>query len=114
MENASTHCIPCRKGEPTLTQAEAGQALATVPGWALAQEGKAITRRFAFKDYAQALAFVTALSAVAEAENHHPDIAFGWGYAEVTFTTHSIGGLHRNDIIMAAKTNLLDEGRATA
>lgn len=105
MIDASKHCIPCKKGESALTTGEVTQALASLTGWTLTAEGKAIARRFAFKNYAQALAWVNAVSLLAEEQNHHPDIAFGWGYAEITFTTHAIGGLHRNDMFMAAKVN---------
>ncbi len=75
-------------------------------------DGKAISRRFPFRDYAQALAFVIKISALAEAANHHPDITFGWGYAHVLFTTHATGGLHRNDFIMAHRADAAYETNA--
>ncbi len=107
MIDASAQCTPCRKGEDGLPANEIEKALPALPEWSLVQNGKAIERRFTFRNYAQALTFVTQLSALAEAQGHHPDICFGWGYATVTFTTHAIGGLHRNDLVMAAKTNAL-------
>lgn len=107
MSDASTHCIPCRKTDKGLDAAALAVALAGLPDWSLSQGGTAIHRRFSFKNYAQALAFVTSVSTVAEAQDHHPDIAFGWGYAEITFTTHAIGGLHSNDILMAHKVNTI-------
>lgn len=107
MNDASKHCIPCRKGESPLTTDEVAQALAALPDWEIQAEGKAIARRFTFKNYVQALTWVNTVSALAEEENHHPDIAFGWGYVDITFTTHAIGGLHRNDMVMAAKVSEL-------
>ncbi len=107
MSDASTHCIPCRKSDPGLSATERAAALDHLPDWSLSQNATAIRRRFTFKNYAQALAFVTSVSAIAETESHHPDIAFGWGYVEITFTTHAIGGLHLNDILMAHKVNAI-------
>ena len=79
--------------------------LAPISGWQLVEGGKAIMRHFDFKDYSEALTFIQKISVIAEAENHHPDVSFGWGYATLTFTTHNIGGLSENDFIMAAKVN---------
>lgn len=62
-----------------------------------------------FVNYGEALAFVRKVSELAEAENHHPDIAFGWGYANLVLTTHNIGGLTLNDFIMAAKIESLTD-----
>ena len=76
-----------------------------VPGWELADSGKRITRCYKRKDFAEALAFVNRIGAVAEEEGHHPDITFGWGYVTVELFTHKIGGLHENDFILAAKIN---------
>lgn len=112
MNDASAQCIPCRKGDPGLGPEEARQALADLPGWELTPDGKTLTRRFTFGNYAQALAWVLRVSELAEMQNHHPDIAFGWGYAQIAFTTHAIGGLHRNDVIMAARLNALDKTNA--
>jgi hypothetical protein len=81
MNLSNESCIACRKGERALSGVEALMLLKELPKWKM--------------------------GALAETENHHPDIAFGWGYAEVTFTTHATGGLHRNDFIMAAKVDNL-------
>ncbi len=78
-----------------------------VPGWHLAADGKTIERQWQFKDFGKALVFVNRVAGVAEAENHHPDIALGWGYARISLTTHHIHGLHENDFIVAAKINAL-------
>jgi len=100
-------CTPCRGGVPPLERPEAERLLAQTPGWTLAADGRTIERDFRFPDFAAAMAFVERVAAVAEAEDHHPDIAFGWGYCRVQFQTHKIKGLHENDFIMAAKVNAL-------
>ena len=99
------NCVPCRGGVPPLNPKEAQSFLAQTPGWGLAQEGKRLERRFEFKNFKAALEFVNRVGEVAEQEGHHPDICFGWGYANFVFYTHKIGGLHENDFVMAAKVN---------
>ena len=100
-------CVPCRGGIPPLTEDQARSYLGEVSNWALSHEATRIERRFGFSDFATTLAFVNQVGELAEAEGHHPDIAFGWGYAEVVFYTHKIKGLHENDFIMAAKVDAL-------
>lgn len=90
-----------------MSETEIAKRLQDVPEWKTAADGKSIHRRFTFKDFTRAQAFVNKVGEIAEAEGHHPDIAFGWGYAEITFWTHAIGGLHENDFIMAEKVNQL-------
>ena len=102
------YCVPCHSGEPGLTRTEAEERLKQLTGWAFSQEDRAITKRWAFKNYAEALAFVQKVSSLAEEEGHHPDIAFGWGYAEITFTTHATGSLHENDFVMAGLVDMLE------
>ncbi len=102
---ARRSCVPCRGGVAPLAPDEAERLRAGVPEWAVA--GTRLTRRYAFKTYAAAFAFVTRVSVLAEAERHHPDVAFGWGYAELSLTTHAIGGLHENDFVLAAKIDAL-------
>jgi 4a-hydroxytetrahydrobiopterin dehydratase len=98
-------CTPCRGGVPPLGRAEAERLLAETPGWTLSPDATRINRSFRFHDFAEAFAFVSRLAALAEAEKHHPDITFGWGYCDVVLYTHKIKGLHENDFILAAKTN---------
>ena len=86
---------------------EAEALLTQAPGWRLLENGTRLERQFLFQTFADALTFVNQVGAVADEEGHHPDISFGWGYANVLFYTHKIGGLHENDFIMAAKVNQL-------
>lgn len=99
------HCVPCEGGVDKMTPEQAQDFMAHVPGWKLSPDATKLTRSYAFKDFAKALAFVNAVGKIAEEEWHHPDISFGWGRVDLTFTTHSIRGLAENDFIMAAKVS---------
>ena len=104
----SAHCVPCRGGEPPLTPDEIAALLRETPGWQIVQPEDGIARlerAFAFPDFAAALAFTDAIGALAEAEGHHPALLTEWGRVTVTWWTHAIKGLHRNDFIMAARTS---------
>jgi 4a-hydroxytetrahydrobiopterin dehydratase len=103
-------CTPCRGGIPPLDRPAAEALLAQAPGWKLDQDATRITRRFTFPDFAAAQTFVNRVGDIAESEGHHPDITYGWGYAEIVFYTHKIKGLHENDFIMAAKVNTIPIG----
>ncbi|MFN4061548.1 MAG: 4a-hydroxytetrahydrobiopterin dehydratase [Paracoccus hibiscisoli] len=83
------------------------RALEGLAGWSLTQEGRAITRRFDFKGFARAVEMANLAAWLGNRHDHHPDIAFGWGYCAVTFTTHDAGGLTRADIDCAARLNAL-------
>ena len=90
---------------PRLDETEIQRALEGVEGWEYQPDSKSILRRWSFKNFLQALAFVNRLGELAEEANHHPDIAFGWGYAHITLTTHDAGGVTQNDIHMAKTIN---------
>ncbi len=100
-------CVPCQGGIPPLTPEEACGFLDQVPRWELNDNSDRLNRKFKFDDFVTALAFVNKVGAVAEEEGHHPDISFGWGYADIVLFTHKIQGLHENDFIMAAKISEL-------
>ncbi len=104
---ASKTCTPCQGGSPPLSRAEAEHYLAQAPGWILVDDGRRLERRFGFRNFKEALSFVLAVGAAAEAEGHHPEISFGWGHATVSWQTKKVKGLHENDFIMAAKTSQL-------
>lgn len=96
-------CTPCQGGIPPMSAEEAERHLAKVPDWTLKDGGRRIERTWRFKDFAEAFQLVTKAAELAEAEGHHPDITFGWGYVTVSLYTHKIDGLHENDFILAAK-----------
>jgi 4a-hydroxytetrahydrobiopterin dehydratase len=102
---AAKTCTPCRGGVPPLDRAAAERLLAETPGWTLDATGPRIERTFDFSDFAGAIRLVNEIGELAEAEKHHPDICFGWGYCRIVLYTHRINGLHENDFILAAKIN---------
>ncbi len=103
------HCVACRADSPRVTDAEIQQLSPQIPDWQiLAPEGeKRLERTYKFPDFAQALAFTNRVGELAEAEDHHPRLVTEWGKVTVDWWTHKIHGLHRNDFVMAAKTDLL-------
>jgi 4a-hydroxytetrahydrobiopterin dehydratase len=103
---ASKTCVPCKGGVPPLAGAELNALARQLPQWKVVN-GHHIVRNFGFPDFAQALAFVNKVGAVAEEQGHHPDILLSWGRAEVTTWTHKIDGLTESDFILAAKIDKL-------
>lgn len=104
---AQAHCTPRRGAEHRLTEARVRELLPQVPGWTLAEDGRALVKAFPFKDYYQTMAFVNALAYVAHREDHHPDLSVHYDRCVVRFSTHDVGGLSENDFICAAKTDAL-------
>ena len=106
---AGERCVACRPDAPRLSPEEIAQLLPTLPGWAVAEEHaeKRLVRVYKFKNFAEALAFTNRVGAIAEAEDHHPALLTEYGRVTVSWWTHAIGGLHRNDFVMAAKTDSL-------
>jgi 4a-hydroxytetrahydrobiopterin dehydratase len=100
-------CVPCEGGLSPLSKEEVEKLLPSIENWATDAENKSIFRKFKFKNFIDALYFVNKVGLIAENENHHPDIEFGWGYCKVTLQTHSIKGLHQNDFIVANRINKL-------
>jgi 4a-hydroxytetrahydrobiopterin dehydratase len=107
MTLANQQCSACNiKESRPLTQEAIEPLLKEVPLWKN-QDNRSIERTFKFKNFRQAFEYVKCISELAEKENHHPDITFGWGYCRVVFFTHAIEGLHENDFIMAAKLDAM-------
>ena len=103
MESLSEkHCVPCHGGVPRLAGEEITPLLAQLDGWEVVDEHH-LSKEYKFKNFADALAFVNSVGGVAEAEGHHPDIEFGWGYARLKIYTHAIDGLSESDFILAAR-----------
>jgi 4a-hydroxytetrahydrobiopterin dehydratase len=100
-------CVPCSGDEPTVTEEEMADLKTKVPKWDIVhQDGaKKLRREFKFDNFAMALDFTNRVGVIAEEEGHHPVLLTEWGKVTVTWWTHKIGGLHRNDFIMAAKTD---------
>jgi 4a-hydroxytetrahydrobiopterin dehydratase len=101
------HCEACRAGAPTVTADEMEQLLPEIPEWQVEVEDGVprLSRIFTFPDFAAALAFTNRVGGIAEEEQHHPALLTEWGRVTVRWWTHKIRGLHRNDFIMAAKTD---------
>ncbi|MCI0749921.1 MAG: 4a-hydroxytetrahydrobiopterin dehydratase [Nevskiales bacterium] len=107
-ELAQKRCVPCEGGVKALDRAATGNLLKQLgPQWKLSADNKQIQGGFEFKDYYHTTAFVNAVAWIAHSEDHHPDMAFGYKTASVTYWTHAIGGLSENDFICAAKVDLL-------
>lgn len=88
-----------------LSETEIKTALDGLNGWEI--DGVNLKKRFEFKNFAEALAFVNQVGTIADRRDHHPDIFFGWGYAEFAITTHDTGGLTENDFDLAKEIEKL-------
>ena len=109
MENlAERRCVPCHGGVPRLRGAEIGPLVAQLRGWRVEGDEHHLSKDYQFANFADALAFVNRVGRISEEEGHHPDIAFGWGYADLTVYTHAIDGLSESDFILAAKIDALE------
>jgi 4a-hydroxytetrahydrobiopterin dehydratase len=106
-ELVQMQCTACRKGEPTVTEKETAEFIPQIPEWKIVERDgiKRLERTYGFKDFRQALSWTNKVGELAEAEGHHPALLTEWGKVTVTWWTHKIKGLHRNDFIMAAKTD---------
>jgi 4a-hydroxytetrahydrobiopterin dehydratase len=100
-------CVACRADSPPATTDDINQWLPQLPEWRIVERNgvRQLERSFKFKNFAQALAFTNRVGELAEAEGHHPDILTQWGKVTIWWSTHAIRNLHRNDFIMAARTD---------
>jgi 4a-hydroxytetrahydrobiopterin dehydratase len=108
MENLSKlQCEACRPDSPAVTAEERARFLPQIPGWSVVERDgvERLERTFRFPAYRQAVDFTLRVANLAEAAGHHPAILLEWGRVTVGWWTHSIGGLHRNDFILAARTD---------
>jgi 4a-hydroxytetrahydrobiopterin dehydratase len=108
-ELCNLSCEPCRKGAPRLSDEEIDALHKDVPTWGVVDFGDLprLVKTFDFTDFAAALQFTDAVGGLAEEQGHHPAILTEWGKVTVSWWTHKIQGLHRNDFIMAARTDAL-------
>ena len=103
-------CVPCEGGVPPLDLSEIHKYQKKVDGWDVKPNEKKIyclEKNFKFKNFLESQIFINKVGEISENEGHHPDISFGWGYAEIKITTHAIEGLSENDFILAAKIDQL-------
>ena len=107
-ELTSRRCVPCEGGMPAMSAEQAGRMMQQLAGeWRLAADAKSLTREFRFRDFYRTMSFVNALAHIANIEDHHPDLALGYNYCRVTYTTHAARGLSENDFVCAAKIDRL-------
>lgn len=103
------NCVPPRRGGAPLSENDAAAFKSQVPEWQVIEvDGvKRLQRQFKFKNFNEALSFTNKVGALAEEEDHHPALLTEWGMVTVTWWTHAVQGLHKNDFIMAAKVDAL-------
>ena len=109
MALTSERCEACHAGAPKVTDEDIAELKPQIPEWELTEVNGVprLKRTFRFDGWMPAVRFVDALAEVVEQEDHHPRITLEWGNVTVTWWTHAIKGLHRNDFIMAAKSDEL-------
>jgi len=103
-------CQPCEGGVIPFDISEIHKYQKKVDGWDIIKNEKKIFylyKKYEFKNFLESKIFVNKVGDISENEGHHPDISFGWGYAEIKITTHAIEGLSENDFILAAKIDQL-------
>jgi 4a-hydroxytetrahydrobiopterin dehydratase len=105
---AARSCVPCRGGTPPLQEPELSKLAAALPGWSVIRAHQ-LERHFDFPNFKTALAFANRVGAVAEEQNHHPDLTVGWGKVDVVLWTHAANGLTESDFILAAKIEQLPQ-----
>lgn len=104
-------CEACKVGAPLATDEERDEFMTQLPGWQIItiDHVDRLVRKFTFPDYVSALAFTNAVGELAEQQGHHPALLTEWGSVEVSWWSHKIKGLHRNDFIVAARTSQIFE-----
>jgi 4a-hydroxytetrahydrobiopterin dehydratase len=100
-------CEACRADAPAISDKDLKKLMPKIPHWGVVvvDEVMRMSREFSFKDFEQAMSFSNRVGNIAEAEGHHPAILTEWGKVTVTWWSHKIKGLHKNDLIMAARTD---------
>ena len=104
---AARKCVPCKGGVPPLTGPALAAMLATLDhGWQVI-DGHHLEKQYKLQDFADALQFTNLVGALAEEQDHHPDIHLAWGKVQLTLWTHKIDGLTESDFVFAAKADQL-------
>jgi 4a-hydroxytetrahydrobiopterin dehydratase len=108
---AKKKCIPCEGNIPAFEKSEIHKYLKKVDGWDVKNDSNNsyyLFKEFKFKNFVESQNFINKVGDLAEKENHHPDIFFGWGYCKIKIFTHAIKGLAESDFILAAKIDKLN------
>lgn len=107
MNLSAKTCVPCTRGVPPLEAEQSKELLLQLSdGWEL-KNNHHLQKTVRFKNFAEALQYVNRIGAMAEEQNHHPDLLLAWGRVEITVWTHKIDGLSESDFIFAAKCDAL-------
>lgn len=106
---ANLKCVACHGGEPKATEEEIAELHHQAAEWKIVvvSDIQRLERVFKFKNYAESVVFTNKIASISEEEDHHPLIVLEWGKVTVQWWTHAVHGLHKNDFIMAAKTDAL-------
>lgn len=102
---ADRQCVPCKGGIPPLTDEEIAPLLAQLEGWSVIDTHH-LEKQYKLKNFIEALALVNRVGAIAEEQNHHPDLFLAWGKVGVKIWTHKINGLTESDFVFAAKCDV--------
>ena len=94
-------CKACEGLKDKLSNNQIKEYISKIKGWQ--QKGNSIIKELKFNNFQSSLNFINQVGKIAEQEDHHPDIEFGWGYVKISLTTHALKGLSINDFILAAK-----------
>jgi len=103
---AQQECIQCRQGDRVLSAEKTNKLLAILPHWELV-ENHSIQRKWEFTNFTETMQFINAIAEIAENNDHHPDVSFGYNYCTVLYSTHAINGLSEGDFICAAQIELI-------
>ena len=108
-ELSQSTCEPCKSGAPQVSSEEMKALMEVIADWNIEERGGILQleKHYKFRNFRKALAFTNQVGALAEEAGHHPAMLTEWGKVTITWWTHSIGGLHKNDFIMAARTDEL-------
>lgn len=110
---AERDCVPCKGGTPPLTAEETEPLIVQLDAWNRV-DNHHLEKRYKLKNFAQALELVNRIGAVAEQQNHHPDITLAWGRVEIKIWTHKVNGLTESDFIFAAKCDAAHAGMVSS
>ncbi len=104
---SKSRCVSCEGLTHPLSENQVENLMPQVKYWKVQKNTTQIYKEYKFKDFYQTMAFVNAISWIANQENHHPDLEVGYNYCNITLMTHAINGLSQNDFICAAKIDNL-------